>query len=566
MAMSRLSIDSETEAEAPAGSLSADLVVNLQGVGDVDKALKIALRAARRRFGADSSCVARLAADGGAEIVLRDGAPWSEPVPADALRGQGPRLPLATIFAALERRGRRWGLIGLARQRRPFERSALRELKRAAQTLSRFMQEIDRQRIADVRSRIDRKLMEQLRPEDLFYQTLHGLRGLIHYSHSAAILVLDRDAGTVTLAAEQIAWHKGKSARVGHAVPIAAETVALLERGEVHGFDRVEGAWRGWGTSDRATLAQMLDFESIGSSGSPRECSMICAPLTGRRGAHGVLKIAARRPGELGSYEADLVNAFLPHVTVAMRNLRRTAHLERRIIEAEKKHAVADLARGVSHDVNNAMGALIPLVQQMIVDAKKGATTTDTLLQDLAQIETVLRTSRRIFGGMLAFARGNARHRGRCDLAQALQSSLAIIDVGLRNRRIALELEVDDELPPVHGAQGDLEQLLLNLAANARDAMAEGGRLRIVLRSAGDRVELIVTDSGSGIAPELMERIEEPFFTTKPDGNGLGLSICRSIVWGMRGELAIESCPGHGTTVSVRLPSSAAPSEPGEPT
>ena len=533
----------------------AELVVRLQDVGDVRKALKIALRASRGHFQADRACVALFGCGAPMRVALADGSDWTEPVGSDALRGQGARLPQSTIFAPIDRRGRRWGLLSVSSDRNRYRRGDLRELRRLARMLSRLIHTIDRRRILEVRSRIDRKLMEQLRPEDLFYQVLHGLRGLTQYTHSAAVLILDEECTEMTVAAEQIAWHKGKSRRIGHTLAVDGDALDLLRTGDLYGFDLSKGEWRDWDGRDAAHLARMLDFSSGEEDGSPREHCLICAPLTGRDGALGLLKIAACHSGELGTYEVDLVRNFLPHASIAMRNLQRTESLESRIIEAEKKHAMADLARGVSHDINNTLGSLIPLVQQMIIDAKDNTNGSGmTLLKDLEQIESSLQTSRRIFGGMLSFARGGTRHKGRCDIGQALENVMAITEAGLRNRKIQVGRTLDDSLEPVEGAQGDLDQLLLNLVTNAGDAMPGGGRIELCAYRADEHVELVVRDTGDGIDPEDIERIEEPFFTTRAKGSGLGLAICRSIVWGMRGDMSFESVPEQGTSVTVRLP------------
>jgi signal transduction histidine kinase len=111
-----------------------------------------------------------------------------------------------------------------------------------------------------------------------------------------------------------------------------------------------------------------------------------------------------------------------------------------------------------------------------------------------------------------------------------------------------------DMVPNISVGQGDLEQLLLNLVVNARDAMPQGGTLSIAIQRVGERVEIVIRDTGCGIPPNHMSRIQEPFFTTKPNGNGLGLSICRSIVWNARGEMRIDSQVGLGTQMKVSLP------------
>ena len=110
------------------------------------------------------------------------------------------------------------------------------------------------------------------------------------------------------------------------------------------------------------------------------------------------------------------------------------------------------------------------------------------------------------------------------------------------------------DVPQVRGGQGDLEQLVLNLATNARDALPTGGTLRVCAAHEDAEVVVTVEDDGFGIEPDVRARVLEPFFTTKPHGNGLGLSICRSIVWNMGGKLTLESEPGAGTAVHLRLP------------
>ena len=98
---------------------------------------------------------------------------------------------------------------------------------------------------------------------------------------------------------------------------------------------------------------------------------MLCAPLVGRDSLFGVLKIAARDPGRLTRYDAELVERFRSQAALAIQNLHRTESLEARVLTAERKHAMAELARSVSHDVNNALGSMLPLIQQMQGDLRE---------------------------------------------------------------------------------------------------------------------------------------------------------------------------------------------------
>jgi signal transduction histidine kinase len=143
----------------------------------------------------------------------------------------------------------------------------------------------------------------------------------------------------------------------------------------------------------------------------------------------------------------------------------------------------------------------------------------------------------------------------RAPLSKILHGPIAILGTRLKRSGVVLELRLAESLPEVNASRGGLEQLFLNLFTNAIDAMPAGGRLRVAARAvAGGRIEVKVQDTGTGIPPEHLARIHEPFYTTKDEGFGLGLAISRSIVWESDGEMKVESAPGRGTTVTVLLP------------
>jgi signal transduction histidine kinase len=379
---------------------------------------------------------------------------------------------------------------------------------------------------------------------------------LIQYDHSSAILICNPRENTLELVAEQIAWCKGKSCLIGRKLALDDQIRALIQTNAVYGFNRQDDGWREWSGQPSSRLAELLDYNNAatGPLSDPRECCMLCAPLATREGVLGVLKVAGCHQVCFNEYEADLVQRFTPLAAVAIQNSQRTVTLEARMLEAEKKHAVANLLRGVSHDVNNALGSVLPLVQQILVDCQYSTVEPDTLAEDLRQIEQSIQTCRRIFGGMLALARG--AHQGiiQANVRRALDSTLAVLRDGLARQGIQLDVEIGDYMPNIQAGQGDLEQLLLNLATNARDALPNGGVLSIRTELANDDLAIVVQDTGCGIPPEIISRVQEPFFTTRKNGNGLGLSICRSIIWNARGQMKITSQPGIGTKISVLLP------------
>ena len=415
-----------------------------------------------------------------------------------------------------------------------------------------------------VPDRIDRKIMEQIDPKDLFYQILDGLRSLTHYDHSSAVLIREEGDPALRLVAEQIAWTKAKSRRVGLRLPITDDAAQSLHSEQVYGFDRHEERWQEWKGQPVAALAKLLDYNvnGVGEGEIQREASMLCAPLVTRDGLVGVLKIAARYPGQLKPYDAELVEHFRSQAAVAIQNLHRTESLRARVVTAERKHAMAELARTVSHDVNNALGSMLPLVQQMQEDLQTGTLTPQVFEEDLEQVQKSLQVCRRIFGGMLSFSRGAARRGQHGQVPRAIETASAILKYGMGRSGITLFAEIPDDLPAVVCGQSALEQVLLNLLINAREATPDGGKIAVDARSIDGVVEVSITDSGCGIPPQNLPKVVEPFFTTKPHGNGLGLSICRSILWEAGGDLAIYSNPGSGTRVAIAVPQAPAQEQP----
>jgi signal transduction histidine kinase len=547
------------EHEASFHRFLTDTRAQLERIRDDRKALSFSLRSIHRFFRADEACVAILPpGKEHAEVIfgIPRQAAWDFDLLTAFLQKRKPSIPPNILLVPLNRRGRSWAVLSIKRGHGNFSREAPRNLNQVARAISESMERKDWERIVDVRSQIDRKVMEQLRPKDLFYQILHGLRSLTRYDHSSALLICEEGESHLELVAEQVAWLKGKSRRIGLKIALTDEIWKLMRAGTVYGFDRDGHSWEGWSGRGTTSLADVLDYNWPVSDGEPvpREAAILCAPLATPDGLLGVLKVAGRYPRSFGAYEAKLIERFMPLAAVAIQNSQRTVTLEAKMLAAERKHAIADLARGVSHDLNNAFGSILPLVQQMQSDVETNRIDASVLLEDLRQLEQSVQTARRIFGGMLGLARGAAEKTGHGHVTRAIHSIVAILKDSIERQGVRLELHLPEELPLVRGGQGDLEQLFLNLVTNARDAMPRGGLLHVTGKQSGVMVEISIRDTGCGIPDEHLSRIQEPFFTTKPNGNGLGLSICRSIIWEMQGDLAISSTVSAGTEVRVLMP------------
>jgi two-component system NtrC family sensor kinase len=531
---------------------------SLRAIREPRKALAHALRESRAFFRAGRGCVAIAeAGDPHARVLLeipQDGG-WDLHHIGSFIRHTRPPVRSDLMMAPIRRRGSAWGVIAFMRAHPVFDHDDGRLLARVTATVSEAIQFIDRERMLEVRDRIDRRIMEQIHPKDLFYQILDGLRSLTHYDHSSALLIRESGGDTLRLVAEQISWTKARSNRIGLTLPLDATLEPTLASTEIHGFDRYGDVWREWTGKPVARLAEVLDYNrETTDRGDTREASMLCAPLVARDGMFGILKVAARHPGRLKPFDAELVDRFRAHAAVAIHNLTRTESLQARMLTAERKHAIADLARTVSHDVNNALGSMLPLIQQIQVDLQGGKMEPSLYLDDLEQVQKSMQVCRRIFGGMLLFARGGARRTHHGQVQPALETTLAVLKDGMQRRGIDLIVETTDDIPPVACGQGDLEQVFLNLLTNAREASSQGCHVTVRVEPEQDRMAITVADTGCGIPPEHLPRVFEPFFTTKTNGSGLGLSICRSILWEVGGTLTLQSEPRKGTRVHVTVP------------
>ena len=540
--------------------LLADLRGRLGSSRSVERTLRSARRTTAEFFEAEAACVATLT-PGAPQVELDFAFPpdaaWDTELLTRALQRKKAEIPDNLLVATIQRRGRAWGLLALQRER-DFERWQLQVIHKVAACLAELVVHIDREHIAEVRARVDHKIMDRLRPKDLSYQILDSLRLLTRYDHSAALFVAD---GSLRLVAEQIAWRKDRSWRIGEELAVTPDIKALLEAGHVHGFDRDGETWHDWTGHDGAALATLLDYNAAPVPPDfEREEAMLCVPLVTRDGVLGALKIAGRHAGALGPYEADLVSRFRPQVSVAMQRQLFAASAETlhaKVLQAEKENAMADLARGVAHDVNNSLGGVLLSAQQLQAELEDGCTDVAVLTPIIDRVENGVKACVRIFGGMLDFARGAARARGPVSVQRALDDALALQDGHITRARVRREVAVPDDLPAITGRQTDLQQVFLNLITNAVDSMEDGGVLTIQAERRDGRIRVRIADTGCGIEQNDLGRIHDAFVTTKDKGSGLGLPICRSLLSEMNGELEIESEKGKGTSACVLLPVTA---------
>ena len=226
--------------------------------------------------------------------------------------------------------------------------------------------------------------------------------------------------------------------------------------------------------------------------------------------------------------------------------------LERRLVQADKLSSIGLLAAGVAHEVNTPL-AVISTYAQMLAKQISGDEQKFKLLDKIAK--QTFRASE-IVNSLLSFSRTSPTEFVEVDLNKVIRETLTLIEHQLQKAAIEVKLNLESGLPVVKANSGKLQQVFLNLFLNARDAMESGGTLAVRTWNEDGFARIEVADTGQGIPPEHLERIYDPFFTTKASrkGTGLGLSVTYGIVREHGGTIRVESRPGAGARFHVELP------------
>lgn len=230
--------------------------------------------------------------------------------------------------------------------------------------------------------------------------------------------------------------------------------------------------------------------------------------------------------------------------------------LEAQLAQAEKMSSIGLLAAGVAHEVNTPL-AVISSYAQLLSKQLQGDEKRSALMEKITK--QTFRASE-IVNNLLNFSRTSGTEFGSVDVNKVIHDTLALLEHQFKTAQIRVAGELEATLPAIYGNQGKLQQVFLNLFLNAKDAMPQGGTLTVRTTVARD-VCIEVIDTGSGIAPEHIHRIYDPFFTTKlrpqqggSGGTGLGLSVTYGIIQEHAGKIRVESKPGAGTCFHMEFP------------
>ena len=240
--------------------------------------------------------------------------------------------------------------------------------------------------------------------------------------------------------------------------------------------------------------------------------------------------------------------------------------LEAQFVQSQKMQAIGQLAGGVAHDFNNLLTAISGHCDLLLMNHDES----DPEYSDLAQIHQNANRAASLVGQLLAFSRKQTLRPEKVDLTDSLGDLTHLLN-RLVGEKVRLDLSHDNDLLPIRADRRQLDQVLMNLVVNARDAMPDGGEVRIETRNVfldkplerdrasvppGDYVTVRVIDQGTGIPADKLPKIFEPFFTTKRagQGTGLGLSMAYGIIKQTGGFIFVDSVPGQGTTFSLYFP------------
>jgi two-component system, sporulation sensor kinase E len=237
-------------------------------------------------------------------------------------------------------------------------------------------------------------------------------------------------------------------------------------------------------------------------------------------------------------------------IVITIEDLSEVRDLTEQLMRADKLSGLGELVAGVAHEVRNPLGVIRASVQMMEQEMPEGcasAELTQVMIQEIDRLDSVV-------NALLDFGRPSESRFGRVNPQLVLDEVILLTRQFARQQRVTVSYENDESQPEVWADEDRLKQVFVNLISNAIQAMPEGGELDINAVTDGDLLKISFTDTGVGIPPEVRKRIFDPFYTTRADGSGLGLSIVHRIIDAHNGYINVASSEGKGTSFTVVLP------------
>ena len=254
-------------------------------------------------------------------------------------------------------------------------------------------------------------------------------------------------------------------------------------------------------------------------------------------------------------YGTDITERKLAEKTLKKKN-EELRDMTQQLWQAAKLATMGELSASIAHELNNPLATVSLRAESLLTKTQQDS----PMWRELKIIEQEVERMAILVANLLQFSRRSQQQISTVDICEEIEKALELIYYHLRKHNIVIRREFAKEAPRIHADRQQLRQLFLNLFTNASDAMPQGGTLTIRVTAPPESKQVIieVADTGTGIPPEILPKVAEPFYTTKPEGKGtgLGLAICRRIVQEHNGtfDLASEGIPGKGTTARISLP------------
>ncbi len=271
-------------------------------------------------------------------------------------------------------------------------------------------------------------------------------------------------------------------------------------------------------------------------------------------------KIGGVVPGEISATfaEMDKKGSYFCFI----RDITERKKMEEELLKGQKLESLGVLAGGIAHDFNNLLTGIIGYVDLTM----KSVTTGDRMHGWLESAKKASVRAQNLTQQLLTFSRGGEPVKKLLSITELIEESTGFV---LSGSNVKCEYHSSEDLWPVNADKGQVGQVIQNIILNGAQSMPSGGTISVRAENTvvddseslpltpGDYVKMIFTDHGSGISKKHLSKIFDPYFSTKPSGNGLGLTICHSIVSKHRGTITVESKPGIGTTFTIYLPTSS---------
>ncbi|MDE0193530.1 MAG: ATP-binding protein, partial [Gammaproteobacteria bacterium] len=255
--------------------------------------------------------------------------------------------------------------------------------------------------------------------------------------------------------------------------------------------------------------------------------------------------------------DAILFVGTLHDLTETLRTRMHIEELQSELTQVARANTVGEMGSALAHELTQPLSAVVGFVEASVALIDQGGGEVPAKLREyLDQAVTQSLRAGDVIRLLREFTARGDTERSIKDINVVVEETCRLATLGTVADGIDLGLDLTDDLPPVLIDHVQIQQVVLNLVRNSIDALADADAPAIAVRTAPGRgtVEVIVSDNGPGLAPEVRERVFEPFVSTKPDGIGIGLSICRTIVEAHGGRIAVDSCTGDGAAFRFTVP------------